>query len=273
MHDKIISVNFTFFQIEPSDCTIMKLLIILVLATSVRSFDGKPIKPKKVAILGGGPASCATALALTDQPGWKERYDITIYQLGWRLEGKARSGRNKKYGQRSEGITGHHLGASSYLETKRLMQSVYDELKRPEEVPLRTFEEAFKLKPFWAGTGTECEVDTKCFSAEYLFQKLVETFLWMTEKMIKDLRINYNIKKEHFNPNSSFLKSQVASVQALVRRTFFISEKSLATQELLLVIDTAAAVIIGFMEDNLIEKGLHTINHLDFRQWLKKAWC
>ena len=159
----------------------MKLFALLILAIGVRSFDGKPIKPEKVAILRGGASSCAAALALTDQPGWKEHYDITIYQLGWRLGGKARSGRNKNYGQRSEGITGYDFPAS-YLETKRLMQSVYDELKRPEGAPLRTFEESFKSKPFWTGTETDCEVDTKCFSADYLFKKLTETFLWMTEK-------------------------------------------------------------------------------------------
>ena len=45
--------------------------------------------PQKVAIVGGCSASCSAALTLTDQPGWKERYDITIYQLGWRLGGKA----------------------------------------------------------------------------------------------------------------------------------------------------------------------------------------
>ena len=52
---------------------------------------GKPVVHQKVAILGGGAASCTTALALTAQPGWNEHYDITIYQLGWRLGGKAAS--------------------------------------------------------------------------------------------------------------------------------------------------------------------------------------
>ena len=248
----------------------MKLFILLLFSISVRSFGGKLIKPKKVAILGGGPASCAAALALTDQPGWKECYDITIYELGWRLGGKARSGRNKKYGQRSEGITGYDFPGSSYLETKRLLQSVYDELKRPEGAPLRTFEEAFKPIPFFAGTETDCKVDTKCFSADYLFEKLTGKFFWMTEKMIKELNISYIIMKEHSNPNSSFLKSQAVSVQALLKSTFLASKRPLVTQEFLSMIDTAAAVIIGIMEDNLLERGMCSINHLDLRQWLKK---
>ena len=41
-------------------------------------------------------------------------------------------------------------------------------------------------------------------------------------------------------------------------------------QEFLSIIDTTTTVVIGFMEDNLLERGLFSINHLDLRQWLKK---
>ena len=40
-------------------------------------------------------------------------------------------------------------------------------------------------------------------------------------------------------------------------------------QELLSVVDTIATVIIGFIEDNLLEREFYTINHLDLHQWLK----
>ena len=82
----------------------MSAFALFLLATNL-GFCVGDIKPQKVAILGGGGASCAAALGLTDQPGWKERYDITVYQLGWRLGGKAakweeqelctKSGRNR----------------------------------------------------------------------------------------------------------------------------------------------------------------------------------
>ena len=45
---------------------------------------------KKIAILGGGLGSLSTAFALTNESNWKERYEITIYQIGWRLGGKGR---------------------------------------------------------------------------------------------------------------------------------------------------------------------------------------
>lgn len=44
---------------------------------------------KKIAILGGGPSALATAYYLTNIPDWKSKYQITIYQMGWRLGGKA----------------------------------------------------------------------------------------------------------------------------------------------------------------------------------------
>ena len=120
---------------------IMRGFALLLLASNLGFCVGDK-KPQKVAILGGGAASCTAALALTGQPGWKERYNITIYQLGWRLGGKAASGRNKNYGQRLEAIAGHHF-PSTFIQTKTLMRSVYEELNRPEGAPLRTFEEAF----------------------------------------------------------------------------------------------------------------------------------
>ena len=114
------------------------------------------------------------------------------------------------------------------------------------------------------------EINTKCFSTNYLFKKLTGTFLSMTEKMIKELKIDYIIQKEHFKTNSSFLKSQTISVQTLVKRTFLTLKRNSMEQELLSIIDTTATVIIGFIEDNLLQRGFYTINHLDLCQWLKK---
>ena len=85
---------------------------------------------------------------LTGQPGWMERNDITIYQLGWRLGGKGRSGRNRHYGQRTEEITDHAL-VGIYHNTKKLLKSLYKELNRSEGSPMRTFKEAFKLMSFF----------------------------------------------------------------------------------------------------------------------------
>lgn len=48
----------------------------------------------RVAIIGGGMAALATAAELLREPGAAARFEVTVYQLGWRLGGKGASGRN-----------------------------------------------------------------------------------------------------------------------------------------------------------------------------------
>jgi predicted NAD/FAD-binding protein len=43
---------------------------------------------KKIAVLGGGMGALTTVYALTSQPNWEAQYEITVYQLGWRLGAK-----------------------------------------------------------------------------------------------------------------------------------------------------------------------------------------
>lgn len=48
---------------------------------------------EKVVILGAGPAGMAAAFGLTDSPELRDRYELTIYQMGWRPGGKCSTGR------------------------------------------------------------------------------------------------------------------------------------------------------------------------------------
>jgi len=105
--------------------------------------------PQKVAILGGGVAAVTAAWYLTDQPGWQDRYDITLYQMGWRLGGKGASGRNALLGQRIE-EHGLHIWFGFYDNAFALMQKAYAELNRPAGAPLATWDEAFKPQHFIA---------------------------------------------------------------------------------------------------------------------------
>ena len=42
----------------------------------------------------------STLFAITDRDGWDQKYDITVYQLGWRLGGKGGTGRDQKRANR-----------------------------------------------------------------------------------------------------------------------------------------------------------------------------
>ena len=70
---------------------------------------------KKIAILGGGLGGMTAAYGLTRKPGWQQEYEITVYQMGWRLGGKGASGRNRAAGQR---IEEHGLRTSGWVSTR-----------------------------------------------------------------------------------------------------------------------------------------------------------
>ena len=57
---------------------------------------------RRIAILGGGMAALTAAFEITDAPGWQDEFEVTVYQLGWRLGGKGASGRNAAHCERIE---------------------------------------------------------------------------------------------------------------------------------------------------------------------------
>ena len=101
---------------------------------------------KKIAIIGGGVGAITSAYAITQQPNWQDEYEITLYQLGWRLGGKGASGRNMKHAGRIE-EHGLHIWAGFYENGFRLMRDCYDQLNetglRRPDAPLGTLDKAF----------------------------------------------------------------------------------------------------------------------------------
>jgi uncharacterized protein with NAD-binding domain and iron-sulfur cluster len=96
--------------------------------------------PIKVAIVGGGCASIATAFELT-RPEHEGRYSVTVYQLGWRLGGKGASGRGPADRIEEHGL---HLWMGFYENAFRLMRECYGELGRdPKRHPMATWQDAF----------------------------------------------------------------------------------------------------------------------------------
>jgi uncharacterized protein with NAD-binding domain and iron-sulfur cluster len=98
---------------------------------------------QKVAVLGGGMGSLSTVFGLTNQPNWQEQYDITVYQMGWRLGGKGASGRNSADDARIE-EHGLHVWFGFYDAAFDLIQQCYAELKRSDGAPFQKWDDAFK---------------------------------------------------------------------------------------------------------------------------------
>lgn len=80
--------------------------------------------PIRVAVVGGGCAAMATALELT-RPEHAQRYEVTVYQQGWRLGGKGASGRGPDGRIEEHGL---HLWMGWYENAFRLLRECYDEL-------------------------------------------------------------------------------------------------------------------------------------------------
>ena len=103
---------------------------------------------KKIAVLGGGMGSLTAVYKLTSDPDWKSKYDITVYQMGWRLGGKGASGRNGSVinGLSSQRIEEHglHLWFGFYDNAFRLIQQCYADNNRQPGTPLATWQQAFE---------------------------------------------------------------------------------------------------------------------------------
>src|SRR5215218_2592214 len=99
-------------------------------------------QPTRVAVLGGGVGGITAAFELTATPELRERFEVTVYQLGWRIGGKGASGRNAAAATRIE-EHGLHVWFGFYDNAFRAMRDAYEELGRPSDAPLATIEDAF----------------------------------------------------------------------------------------------------------------------------------
>jgi len=100
-------------------------------------------RPIRVAVIGGGCASMTTAFELT-RPERGGQYDVTVYQMGWRLGGKGASGRGPNDRIEEHGL---HLWMGFYENAFRLMRDCYDELPADPARRFTHWQHAFTPAP------------------------------------------------------------------------------------------------------------------------------
>ena len=99
---------------------------------------------RRIVILGGGMAGLSAAYQLSKTPKLQAENDVTLYQMGWRLGGKAASGRDQ-YGRNLE--HGLHVWFGCYENTFQMIQEVY--AARPAaNWALKTWQDAVKAQAF-----------------------------------------------------------------------------------------------------------------------------
>jgi uncharacterized protein with NAD-binding domain and iron-sulfur cluster len=109
---------------------------------------------QKIAILGGGVGALGTAWELTNVPGWDTRYEITVYQLGWRMGGKGASGRNQSVRNRIQ-EHGLHLWMGFYENAFRCIREAYDYCHQHNLMPgspFQSYKDAFSPMNFTSST-------------------------------------------------------------------------------------------------------------------------
>ena len=79
----------------------------------------------KVAVVGGGMGGMTAAYALSSTRQLRDQYQVTVYQMGWRLGGKGASGRNA---DRFNSIEEHglHIWLGFYDNAFRVMSECYE---------------------------------------------------------------------------------------------------------------------------------------------------
>ncbi len=108
-----------------------------------------PTKPastkKRIAILGGGMASLSAAYQLTKTQALRDSHEVTLYQMGWRLGGKAASSRTVQDRNVEHGL---HVWFGFYENTFQMVQEVYAGRDPHVAWAIKTWQDAVKPQNF-----------------------------------------------------------------------------------------------------------------------------
>ena len=258
--------------------------------------------------MGGGISALTTAFELTSQAGWQSQFDITLYQMGWRLGGKCATARGPNQRIEEHGIHGF-LG--SYYNALPLMRQCYDALGRKPGQPLATFEEAFKPESFvlmweyidgkmtrWPFTsplndlvpGT-AESLKKLQSVEHWIASTAQVLDALLDhhsaKVEEDMglvnSIQWKLGRNLVQGVLHIVQSEIASIDA-VESTLWkaldaawtwvrsAAEKLVSgdteLRRLLIVAEYLLAIIRGCIKDEVVSKGFDALDDENFSDWL-----
>jgi uncharacterized protein with NAD-binding domain and iron-sulfur cluster len=254
--------------------------------------------PEKIAILGGGIGALVTAFELTSQPGWQDRFDITLHQIGWRLGGKCASSRGVHGRIEEHGI---HAFLGSYYNALPMMAACYAELGRAPGEPLATFEAAFLPESFvlmwewrepalqkWPMTfprNAIAPTDATAFVAtEKILGGVLETLSNIFGSHKPDLSIESGLigQGAHLvaRAGQALAATPIAGVahpildiigdawKLLTDLILKLIESNDELRRLFILADLVFAMIRGVVADDLVAKGWDSIDDQNWSDWL-----
>lgn len=250
---------------------------------------------QRIAILGGGIAALTAAFEITDDPNWQDDYEVTLYQLGWRLGGKCASGRNAEHFDRIE-EHGLHIYLGFYDNAFRVIKKCYAEMGRPPGAPLATWDEAFKphsyivlTEQLRSGKYVPWALDFPTTSQEPGTGGLLPSPWAAIEMLLGWLRQLLSASPRHSNRagewqleaahHASQARDDLELMRLLLEGHRMLDgidqaelELDLDLRRIFVSVDLAMAGIKGMLENHLIlpPYDFFKLDGIDFRDWLSK---
>jgi len=246
---------------------------------------------QRIAILGGGMGALTAAFEITNDPSWRDQYDITVYQLGWRLGGKGASGRNADHFERIE-EHGLHILLGFYENAFRVLRAAYGELNRPPGTPLATWQDAFKphdyvvlmeqignrYVPWPMDFPPNSGVPGEGGVLPTPWELIEMTIGWLKQLFQRENHLpdrHDNLEAAH---QASFLRDAKAVYDELHQLHEWLHDKdddleaNLDWRRIFCTVDLGVAAIKGTIESGVIfpPHDWFKLDDLDFRAWLSK---
>ncbi|HEY2660350.1 MAG TPA: NAD(P)-binding protein [Caulobacteraceae bacterium] len=252
---------------------------------------------EKIAILGGGIAALSTAFELTNTPDWTSKYDITLYQMGWRLGGKCATGRGENGRIQEHGIHGF-LG--SYHNTLPMMVQCFKELGRPAGSPMSSFDDAFNpqsaiLQWEWIDGGWKQwamvyptnkdwpDLPADDWTVGGMLRRVLAAAGHFVERVAEDLTQDIlhvlNPMRGMLNALDQRLKvlAKVADARDLIQdveavwihlQGWLVAHLQTDLRRLYMLLDYLFALVRGALVDDVLDKGFDHLDEENFDTWL-----
>jgi uncharacterized protein with NAD-binding domain and iron-sulfur cluster len=248
----------------------------------------------KIAVLGGGMGALSTAFMLSEQ----DAYDITVYQLGWRLGGKGASGRNHDLHQRIE-EHGVHVWFGFYENAFWLIRQCYDKLGlnwreffKPQNTitpmdqgPSGWVPWEFHFPPLGGlpGDGGAQHFPTPWeYIRDYILPQMLRTYEGSRHE-VRNARTANHLRaavekarsldanaRAHADADRDFVVAQMDAFEASLSRDVGRHAAELdAVRRVWIMLRLGAAIVRGMIRDDVIGQGFDCIDHWDATEWLQ----